>query len=78
MCVSHTVDDLQNFAQLRLPAPPSAHVVRLSVPLSCCVDAARVLVEVFGGEQEAKRVIGGVRWWQVRPGCRGCVLLSRI
>ncbi|KAI0253634.1 Alpha/Beta hydrolase protein [Lactifluus subvellereus] len=67
----HTVEELQKFTQLRLPAPPSAHVVRISVPLSCCADAALALVEVFGGEREAKRVVGGVRWWQVRDSDRG-------
>jgi hypothetical protein len=57
-----------------MPIPPSAHVVRVSVPLSSCTDAARALIDVFGGEQEAKRVLGGVRWWQVRAGDQGCVL----
>jgi hypothetical protein len=57
-----------------MPIPPSAHVVRVSVPLSSCADAARVLIDVFGGEQEATRVLGGVRWWQVRAGDQGCVL----
>jgi hypothetical protein len=47
--------------------------VRVSVPLSSCADAARVLIDVFGGEQEATRVLGGVRWWQVRAGDQGCV-----
>jgi hypothetical protein len=72
----HTIEELQKFSQLRLPAPPSAYVVRLSVPLSCCADAARVLIEVFGGEREVKRTVGGVRWWQVRSGNHGCVLVS--
>jgi hypothetical protein len=57
---------MQKLAQLHMPIPPSAHVVRVSVPLSSCADAARVLIDVFGGEQEATRVLGGVRWWQVR------------
>jgi hypothetical protein len=71
----HTIGELQRFSRLRLPALPSAYVVRLSVPLSCCADAARVLIEVFGGEREVKRTVGGVRWWQVRSGNHGCVLV---
>jgi hypothetical protein len=72
--VSHTVEEMQEFAQLHMPIPPSAHVVRVSVPLSSCAEAARILVNVFGGEQEAKRVLGGVRWWQVRASDQGYVL----
>jgi len=72
-CRSHTVEEIQKFTQLRVPLP-SAHVVRLSVPLSCCKDAAHVLIKVFGGEREMKRVLGGVRWWQVRAGDQGYVL----
>ncbi len=36
-------------------------------------EAVRALVRVFGGEQEAARVVGGVKWWQVRPGDQGYV-----
>ncbi|KAF8258131.1 Alpha/Beta hydrolase protein [Lactarius quietus] len=67
----HTVEELQHFARLYTPAGPSYHVVRLTVPQSCCAEAARVLVPVLGGEHEARRVVGGVRWWQVRPGDGG-------
>lgn len=61
---------------MHTPAGPSSHVVRLTVPQTCCAEAARVLVRVFGGEHEARRVVGGVRWWQVRPGDGGCVICS--
>jgi hypothetical protein len=64
---------MQKFAQLHMPIPPSAHVVRVSVPLSSCTDAARALIDVFGGEHAAKSVLGGVRWWQVRADDKGCV-----
>jgi hypothetical protein len=70
----HTVEEMQKFTQLRVPLPPSVHVVRLSVPLSCSTDAAHALIKVFGGEREMKRVLGGVRWWQVRAEDQGCVL----
>jgi hypothetical protein len=65
---------MQEFAQLHMPIPPSAHVVRVLVPLSSCTDAARALIDVFGGEHAAKSVLGGVRWWQVRADDKGCVL----
>jgi hypothetical protein len=71
---SHTVEELQQFANMHTPAGPSSHVVRLTVPQSCCAEAARVLVRAFGGEDEARRVVGGVRWWQVRPGDGGYVV----
>jgi hypothetical protein len=72
---SHTVEEMQKFAQIHTPIPPSAHVVRVSVPLSSCAEAARLLIDVFGGEVEAKRVLGGVRWWQVRADDKGCVFV---
>jgi hypothetical protein len=72
---SHSVEEIQNFSQLRTPIPPSAHVIRLSVPLVCCEDAARVLIDLFGGEREATRILGGVRWWQMRAGDQGCVFV---
>ncbi|KAG6813290.1 hypothetical protein H0H92_012445 [Tricholoma furcatifolium] len=62
----HTVEDVQGFANTRIPSPPSFHVVRLLVPMSSCDEAAKVLVTAFGGEEVAKRVVGGVKWWQVR------------
>ena len=67
---------MQKLSHMHTPIPPSAHVTRLSVPLSCCEDAARVLIELFGGEREATRILGGVRWWQVRAGAdQGCVFV---
>ncbi|KAH9165053.1 Alpha/Beta hydrolase protein [Lactarius sanguifluus] len=68
---NHTVEELQQFTNLYAPVGPSSHVVRVAVPQTCCAEAARVLVRAFGGEHEARRVVGGVRWWQVRPGDRG-------
>jgi hypothetical protein len=73
---SHSVEEMQKLSHIHTPIPPSAHVTRLSVPLSCCEDAARVLIELFGGEREATRILGGVRWWQVRAGAdQGCVFV---
>jgi hypothetical protein len=40
--------------------------VRVLVPLVCCDEAAPYLIKALGGEEVAKRLIGGVKWWQVR------------
>jgi hypothetical protein len=34
--------------------------------MSCCDQAATYLIEALGGEEMARRVVGGVKWWQVR------------
>lgn len=47
------------------------------MPMSCCDEAATYLVQVLGGEETARRVVGGVKWWQVR-GISGCVLCSLL
>ncbi|KAF5380574.1 hypothetical protein D9615_004658 [Tricholomella constricta] len=62
----HTVEDVQGFANTRTPAPPWVRVVRLVVPMSSCDDAAKHLITALGGEEAARRVVGGVKWWQVR------------
>ncbi|KAI0776295.1 alpha/beta-hydrolase [Trametes elegans] len=62
----HTVEELQAFSNTRTPSPPWVHVVRLLVPMSCCDDAATYLIKALGGEDVTKRVVGGVKWWQVR------------
>ncbi|KAH7928695.1 alpha/beta-hydrolase [Leucogyrophana mollusca] len=68
--VSHSVEEVQAFSNNRTPSPPWVHVVRLVVPMSCCDDAAVYLIQALGGEDVAKRVVGGTKWWQVR-GVRG-------
>ncbi|KAJ6631524.1 hypothetical protein B0H10DRAFT_2299906 [Mycena sp. CBHHK59/15] len=62
----HTVEEVQAFANTRTPSPPWVHVVRLTVPMSCCDDAARYLVTALGGEDIARQIVGGCKWWQVR------------
>ncbi|KAI9452278.1 Alpha/Beta hydrolase protein [Lactarius psammicola] len=69
--IHHTVEELQQFTKLHTPVGPSSHAVHVAVPQTCCAEAARVLIRALGGENEARRVVGGVRWWQVRPGDRG-------
>ena len=63
------------FANTRTPSPPWVHVVRTRVPLPCCDEAASHLIEALGGEDVARQVIGGVKWWQVR-GIDGLVILT--
>ena len=36
------------------------------MPLSKCEEAASYLIKALGGEDVAKRLIGGIKWWQVR------------
>ncbi|KAH0588833.1 hypothetical protein H2248_004632 [Termitomyces sp. 'cryptogamus'] len=62
----HTVEDVQGFANTRTPSPPSVHVVRLLIPMTSCDEAAQIIITAFGGKETAKRVVGGVKWWQVR------------
>jgi hypothetical protein len=57
---------IPGFSNTRTPSPPWIHIVRLIVPMSCCDEAALYLVKAFGGEDTARRVVGGVKWWQVR------------
>ena len=54
------------FSNTWTPSPPWTHVVRTLVPLSKCEEAASYLIKALGGEDVAKRLIGGVKWWQVR------------
>ena len=68
------MSDLLGFSNTRTPSPPWTHVVRTLVPLSKCEEAASYLVKALGGEDVAKRLIGGVKWWQVR-GVNGSALL---
>ncbi|KAH8087826.1 alpha/beta-hydrolase, partial [Cristinia sonorae] len=62
----HTVEELQQFSNMRTPAPPWVHVVKTCVPMVCCDDAASYLIKALGGEEMTKRVVGGTKWWQVR------------
>lgn len=72
---SHPVEDLQAFANTRTPSPPWVHVVRVTVPISCCDEAATLLTQVLGGEEQMFHLVGGTKWWQVR-GAPGYVILD--
>jgi len=43
--------------------------------MSSCNEAAEYLIKALGGEEAARRVVGGVKWWQVR-GIDGYVVLD--
>ncbi|KIL68736.1 hypothetical protein M378DRAFT_70444 [Amanita muscaria Koide BX008] len=62
----HSVEELQAFSNTRTPSPPRTHIVRLRIPMSCCDKAAPYLIQALGGEEHARTVVGGVKWWQVR------------
>nr|GAT56166.1 predicted protein [Mycena chlorophos] len=62
----HTVEDVQAFANTRTPTPPWVQMVRTLVPMSCCDEAAQILIQALGGEDMARKVVGGCKWWQVR------------
>src|SRR5260221_797086 len=69
--------NLPEFANTRTPSPPWVHVVRTMVPLSSCDEAATYLIKALGGEDVARQVVGGVKWWQVR-GVNGLVFLQNL
>ncbi|KLO13653.1 alpha/beta-hydrolase [Schizopora paradoxa] len=62
----HTVEELQRFSNAHTPSPPWMHVLRFLIPMSCCNEAADILVKALGGEEVTRRVVGGTKWWQVR------------
>ncbi|CAE7140127.1 unnamed protein product [Rhizoctonia solani] len=66
----HTVEELQQFSNTRIPSPPWVHCVRVLIPLSTCDEAAPLLIQALGGPEAAREVAGGTKWWQVR-GVRG-------
>ncbi|KAI0079263.1 alpha/beta-hydrolase [Panus rudis PR-1116 ss-1] len=64
--IAHPVEELQKFSNMRTPSPPWVLVVKVTVPMSCCDDAAGYLIKVLGGVEMTKRLVGGTKWWQVR------------
>jgi hypothetical protein len=60
------VEDIQEFSNTRTPSPPWVHVVKVQVPMSCCDEAAEVVIKALGGEELTKKLVGGTKWWQVR------------
>ncbi|KAL5512614.1 hypothetical protein ACEPAG_3267 [Sanghuangporus baumii] len=66
----HTIEELQQFSNTRIPSSPWMYVMRVRVPLSCCDDAAEYLIDALGGPEKTRQIVGGTKWWQVR-GVRG-------
>ncbi|KAF8549961.1 alpha/beta-hydrolase [Imleria badia] len=62
----HSVEEFQSFSNTRTPSPPWVHVLRVTVPMSCCDEAATLLIQTLGGEENAFLLVGGTKWWQVR------------
>ncbi|KAI0692106.1 Alpha/Beta hydrolase protein [Cytidiella melzeri] len=62
----HTVEDVQEFGNTRTPSPPWVHVVKVVIPMTCCDEAAGVVIKALGGEEMTKKIVGGTKWWQVR------------
>jgi hypothetical protein len=55
------------FSNIRIPSPITARNPRVLVPISCCDEAADHLISVLGGEEGAKKIVGGIKWWQASP-----------
>ena len=34
--------------------------------MSCCDEAATLLIQALGGEEDTSLLVGGTKWWQVR------------
>ncbi|CDZ97386.1 Arylacetamide deacetylase [Phaffia rhodozyma] len=66
IATKNTVEDLQQFSNTRIPAPPNILVVRILIPLSSCHIAAKYLLQALGGPEQARKIVGGQEWWQVR------------
>ncbi|KAN0137716.1 hypothetical protein V8E53_004472 [Lactarius tabidus] len=65
---SRTVEELQQFANLRTPV---GVLIRRRAPHRSAVLLCRgraVLVRALGREHGAQHMVGGLRWWRVRPG----------
>jgi len=43
--------------------------------MSCCDQAADFLINALGGESATKKIVGGIKWWQIR-GVKGYGVIS--
>lgn len=59
---------LQRFGLVRTPAPPWVGIHRVTIPQRTLINAADYLITALGGEEQAYKVVGGTKWWQVRAG----------
>jgi hypothetical protein len=65
-CRTRPSPDLQRFSNTHLPSPPNILVLPLLIPLSSCHAAATYLIAALGGPEQARKIVGGSEWWQVR------------
>ncbi|KAK0213386.1 alpha/beta-hydrolase [Desarmillaria ectypa] len=66
LAANHTIEEFQAFSNNRTSSPRRFRVQRVFVPMSSCDDAAKYLVQALGGQDAARRIVGGVKWWQAR------------
>lgn len=63
---SDTVEAIQNFTDAPAPPIPWATTLPVMVPMENCDRAAELIIEHLG-EQDLKKLVGGEKWWQLRP-----------
>lgn len=61
-----TVEAAQPISAPSTKASASFLSSTLLIPLPSCKTAAELLIRAFGGPEEARKVVGGVEWWDVR------------
>lgn len=68
--VNDTVESIQGFGNTTFPAPPHVRVQATHIPSPAIHKAADVLTNFFTDESGklVDPLVGGARWWQVRPG----------
>lgn len=67
----YTLESLQEFCDTFYPTPfvpPSISRVRDHIQLATAARAAGFLIDALGGEDECKKLLGRVNWWQLREG----------
>ena len=63
---SDTVEAIQNFTDAPAPPIPWATTLPVMIPMDSCDEAAKLIIEHLGPQDLAK-LVGGEKWWQLRP-----------
>lgn len=63
---SDTVEAIQNFTDAPAPPIPWATTLSVMIPMESCDKAAKLIIEHLG-EQDLSKLVGGEKWWQLRP-----------
>ncbi|EST07742.1 Alpha/beta hydrolase fold-3 [Kalmanozyma brasiliensis GHG001] len=63
---SDTVEAIQDFTDAPAPPIPWATTLPVMIPMESCDAAAKLIVEHLGPQDLAK-LVGGEKWWQMRP-----------